>query len=163
MAVGSDDVGSTSTFRLQGADLVLEAFADETIAVNLATGRYYSLDLIGAETLELLALRHDVRAVAEHLALRYDTDRSVIEAAVRGLLARRLVDEGLILVASDAEPSGDLPAVARASVPSPLRPCRSTRTWRISSCWIRSTTSTRPVGGVLLDATDPEPGTPASE
>jgi hypothetical protein len=98
----STDVTPASAFRLQGPDVVLEAFPDETIAVHLGTGRYYSLDLMGAETLELLVSGRDVGAVVEYLAARYRAAPDDVEPAVTDFV-RRLLDEGLVTHAPGAE------------------------------------------------------------
>jgi hypothetical protein len=117
------ELGPGSTFRLHDTHVVLEAFPDETVAANLGTGRYYSIDLMGAETLELLTSGHPLHDVAAHLAERYGADVRVVEDAVTEFAAR-LLDEELIGVASRAEPDDPLPPIARASVPfSP--PCMS--------------------------------------
>jgi hypothetical protein len=110
------DVTPSTTFRLQEPDVVLEAFADETIAVNLASGRYYSLDLMAAEILDLLMSRRDLGAVVEYLAFRYDAEPTEVEAAVERFV-RLLLDEGLVTIAPGADSDGAFPAPSTAGVP----------------------------------------------
>ena len=104
----------TSTFRMPESDIVLEAFQDESIAVNLSVGRYYSLSLVGAEIYDLLTKGCAVEAIVEHLARRYDENAEVVDNAVREFTAR-LLDEGLIAVAPELGSGADVPASERAS------------------------------------------------
>ena len=76
------EVGQDSAFVLQPQDVVLETFVDETVAVHLGTGRYFSIDLIGTEIINLLETGSSVGAVVEHLSTRYDADPKRVEAAV---------------------------------------------------------------------------------
>jgi hypothetical protein len=113
--VERDDLGDGAAFLLQERDVVLEAFADETIAVHLGTGRYFSIDLIGAETLVLLATGSELGTVIAHLAARYDAEPAVVGDAVTEFV-RRLLDEGLILPAQGRRSKVALPPPVRASV-----------------------------------------------
>ena len=111
------DLTPSSAFRQAESDVVLEAFEDETIAVNLATGRYYSIDLIGSETLELLVSGRRLGAVVEHLAVRYGAEPRDVEIAVSAF-ARRLLEEGLVKVMPGAEPGEpDPPSAPAAGIP----------------------------------------------
>ena len=105
----------SSTFRMPESDIVLEAFQDESIAVNLSVGRYYSLSLVGAEIYDLLTQGCALEAVVEHLAHRYDEDPAVIDDAVRDFTAR-LLEEGLIVAAPEEDAGSPLPAPERSSV-----------------------------------------------
>jgi len=109
-------LSSHSFFLPPAADVVLEAFPDETIAVNLETGRYFSLDLMGAETLELLTSGRDLGATVEHLAARYGADPVDVEPAVVDF-ARRALAEGLLRAASECPPAVPLPRPEPAGVP----------------------------------------------
>ena len=48
MAETGSRIAPDARFVLSAKDVVAETFPDETVAVNLATGRYYSLDLPSA-------------------------------------------------------------------------------------------------------------------
>jgi len=109
-----DEAGNPSTFRLQEPDVVIEAFPDETIAVHLGTGRYYSIDLAGADVLELVASGWDEEAIAARLVAHYDADPSEVAVAVTGFVDR-LLDEGLIAPAPGRRPEGDPSAPVRGS------------------------------------------------
>jgi hypothetical protein len=93
-----------SSFVLQPQDVVLESFADETVAVHLGTGRYFSIDAIGAEIVELLQTGNDVGAVVECLVTRHAADAAEVDDAVIEFVGR-LVDEGLVRPAPDGHPS----------------------------------------------------------
>jgi hypothetical protein len=105
-----------SCFAPPTADVVLEAFPDETIAVNLETGRYFSLDLMGAETLELLTSGRDLGATVEHLAARYGADAVDVEPVVVDF-ARRALAEGLLRAGSECPSPVPLPPPEPADVP----------------------------------------------
>jgi hypothetical protein len=69
-----------------------------TVLVELATGRYFSLDPVGARCFELLHEGHDLEAAAAVLAAEYDApaeriradlDALVDQLAERGLVTRR--------------------------------------------------------------------------
>lgn len=110
------DDAELSTIHRQGEDVVIEAFADETIAVHLGTGRYYTIDLIGAETLDPLARGWDLPAIAQYLALRYDADEAVVSDAIEGF-TRQLLDERLICPAPESSAAAPVPAPERATGP----------------------------------------------
>ena len=107
------EVTPSSSFQLQSSDVVLEAFPDETIAVHLGTGRYYSLDLMAAETLDLLVSGREFVAVVEHVAARYQVEPAEVEPAITEL-ATLLVDEGLVTCAPGAAPGTAFPAPSPA-------------------------------------------------
>jgi hypothetical protein len=108
--------GRHATYVPPTSDVVFESFPDETIAVNLETGRYFSIDLVGAEVLELLMSGRELGATIEHVAVRYHTDPIVVELAVVDF-ARRSVAEGLLQPASDRPVAAAFPAPEAAEVP----------------------------------------------
>jgi hypothetical protein len=107
--------GRHSTFAPPTADVVFEAFPDETIAVNLETGRYFSLDPIGAETLELLTSGRELGATIEHLAVRYDADPVGVELAVVDF-TRRSLAEGLLQAACERSSADACPVPEAAGI-----------------------------------------------
>jgi hypothetical protein len=108
-------VGPGATFRLQETEVVIEAFPDETIAVNLANGRYYSINLVGAEALELLVAGHPLEVVVARVAVRYEVDPARVDIAVAEFVAK-LLAEGLLIPAPGERPSGVLPPPVRSAV-----------------------------------------------
>jgi coenzyme PQQ synthesis protein D (PqqD) len=110
-AVEGREVGRESAFVLQPQDVVLESFADETVAVHLGTGRYFSIDLIGAEVIELLGTGAPLGAIVDRLARRYRADATLVDDTVTQFVGR-LLDEGLIQPA---------PGAATTTLPEPER------------------------------------------
>lgn len=105
------EVGRDSAFVLQPRDVVIETFADETVVVHLGTGRYFSIDLIGTEVVELLRNGNQVGVVVDHLSARYGADRDVVDGAVVSFVGQ-LLDEGLIGPDPDGRSSGTIPDAA---------------------------------------------------
>jgi hypothetical protein len=89
-------------FRLL-PDVVVEAFPDETIAVNLASGRYYSVDPVGGEVLARLTSGRTWDAVLLELRARFHGNEDAIEATATEF-TEQLITEGLIAI------DGALPA-----------------------------------------------------
>ena len=109
------DVQPTSAFRLQPRDVVLESFVDETVAVHLGTGRYFSIDLIGTEIINLLETGSPLGAIVQHLSVRYGADPKLVEGAVNQFVGQ-LLDEGLIGPAPVASASATITDASRADV-----------------------------------------------
>jgi hypothetical protein len=103
-------------FVLQAQDVVLESFSDETVAVHLGTGRYYSIDLVGTEVVDLMQTGNPLGRIVGHLATRYGADEGLVDEAVTDFVVR-LLDEGLIRPASGDRPVDALPDVAPAAAP----------------------------------------------
>ena len=85
------------SFRPAGTDVAHERVEDEVIAINLATGAYFSLAGTAADCWTLLAAGADATAVAATVAERYDArarhreirPRSATDPAGSGGAARR--------------------------------------------------------------------------
>jgi hypothetical protein len=110
-----DALTCESTFLLNEPDVVIEAFPDETIAVNLGTGRYYSIDLVGAEILGLLTSGHELGTIVKYLADRYGIEILTVDSAVTDF-ALRLLAEGLIATGPSTAPA-ELPPPGPAAAP----------------------------------------------
>jgi hypothetical protein len=108
-------VGQDSVFVLQPQDVVLETFVDETVAVHLGTGRYFSIDLIGTEIINLLETGSSLGAIVDHLSTRYGADPKLVEGAVDEFVGQ-LLDEELVHPAPHASSSAAIPAAVRADV-----------------------------------------------
>lgn len=79
-----------TTFQLPPSGVVHELFDDEALFINLRTGRYHRADAAGAAV---------VRALLDGVALEALVDADV---SVAGFVTR-LVDEGILVAASDLE------------------------------------------------------------
>lgn len=110
------EVGPDSTFQLLPQDVVLESFVDETVAVHLGTGRYFSIDLIGTEVINLLETGSSVGVVVKHLSVRYGADPKSVEGAIDEFVGQ-LVDEGLVRPAPNASSSATIPEATPADGP----------------------------------------------
>ena len=88
------EVDLRSAFQL-GTEVVTESFADETIAVNLASGRYYSIDPTGGDALQLLVSGPALGDVAAFLTTRYQPGPESIESTLTGFV-QQLITEGLV-------------------------------------------------------------------
>jgi hypothetical protein len=75
--------------------VVFRAFAQETVVLNLETGKYHGLDPIGGRLLEILPRRGSVADAADEIALEYsrpvdevraDVVEFCLELSARGLI-----------------------------------------------------------------------------
>ena len=106
---------SNSAYLLEPRDVVLETFVDETVAVHLGTGRYFSIDLIGTEIINLLQTGSPLGAIVEHVSARYGADPKLVEGAVNQFVVQ-LLDESLVRPAPDASSSTPIADDARAEM-----------------------------------------------
>jgi Coenzyme PQQ synthesis protein D (PqqD) len=78
--------------------VVFRAFAQETVVLNLLTGKYHGLDPVGGRLIELLPRAATLRAAALQIAEEYNRPVEEVEADVvefcRDLQERGLVDFG---------------------------------------------------------------------
>jgi hypothetical protein len=105
------EVRKDSIFVVQAQDVVLESFSDETVAVHLGTGRYFSIDLVGTEIVELIKSGSEVGTIVSCLVTRYGADEAEVDDAVVEFVGR-LIDEGLVRPAPEGHPSSAIPEAA---------------------------------------------------
>jgi hypothetical protein len=98
-------------FQLNGAKIVHEKFDDETVIVNLETGRYYNMLNIGSAIWALAMDGLSQSAIAAAVAGRYPSDAERIAVDVAALL-NDLKAEGLIV----AQPAPGEEKAAASSV-----------------------------------------------
>jgi hypothetical protein len=76
--------------------VVFRAFPHETVLLNVKTGQYHSVDLVGTRFLEVLREAGDVQAASRLLAEEYEQPLARIEADMAAFAAemhgRGLVD-----------------------------------------------------------------------
>jgi Coenzyme PQQ synthesis protein D (PqqD) len=76
--------------------VVYRDFADQTVALNLQTGRYHGLNATAGAMLEALRESPNVAAAAERLAPEWDVERDVLLADLlelcEGLESRGLLE-----------------------------------------------------------------------
>jgi hypothetical protein len=77
------------------AHVVFRQFAQETVVLNLQTGRYHSLNPTGGRMLEVLAKADSIREAAAHLKAEFPEATEVIERDLckfcLALSSRRLI------------------------------------------------------------------------
>jgi hypothetical protein len=79
----------------QPRSVMLRKLDDESVLLNLDSGRYYGLDEVGTHLYELLTSSHSLEAALKLALDEYDVDEVTLRADTAALLAR-LVEEGLI-------------------------------------------------------------------
>ena len=93
-------------WRVSSANIVNETFDDETVVVNLDSGKYYSLTGV-ASVLWAALPSQSVTALVDRVAGHYGLDRSETRREIERFVSS-LADEGLV-VPADPAPAGDAP------------------------------------------------------
>jgi hypothetical protein len=84
--------------------VMLRKLDDESVLLNLDSGRYYGLDEVGTRLYELLTSSPCLETAVRHALDEYDVDEATLRADTATLLTR-LVEEGLIEICdADAGP-----------------------------------------------------------
>jgi Coenzyme PQQ synthesis protein D (PqqD) len=102
------------------SDVAAKVMDGEAIAINLATGTYYSMDGAGAEIWTLIEQGLSLERIAAAVAARYEVSVEQARADVLRLGAE-LIQEGLVVV-SDTPPVSAAAAVSDAGPRHPYRP-----------------------------------------
>lgn len=82
--------------------VVHRRFPNETVVLNLHTGKYHGLNPTAGTMLEALARSGSIAAASAELAAEFDHEPETIEQDVRGLCAA-LLERDLIEIEDDAE------------------------------------------------------------
>jgi Coenzyme PQQ synthesis protein D (PqqD) len=114
---------SESRFRV-GPEIVHETVDGEVIAIDLASGSYYSLAGSGAAAWEVLGSGASEVEIVAALASRFDADEETIAGAVSALLGE-LRESGLIV--GDESAGEAAPALAGSGEKSPFEAPRVER------------------------------------
>jgi hypothetical protein len=96
---------SDQYFECNDPNVIFERFDDETILVNLDSGRYYSLDPVGVVVWELINRPMTVGDLLDKLKAHYDGEAARIETAIREFISL-LEAEGLIRPRREPPPAG---------------------------------------------------------
>jgi hypothetical protein len=75
--------------------VIFRSFAEETVALNLQTGKFHGLNPTAGRMVELAARAHLVREAVPMLADEYGVSEERIASDLEGLL-RSLIDRGLV-------------------------------------------------------------------
>ncbi len=104
-------------FRINDPDVIYQLFADETVAIHLATGAYHSLPGIAGEAfLCLLPAGASLHQIASQLASRYEAEAETIEADL-GRFFTKLEQQSLVVRVKLTGHSA-----SAQELPSPLTP-----------------------------------------
>lgn len=99
MSPPKQDTGSAERLLSSKASIpdhvVFRGFAQETVVLNLLTGKYHGLDPIGGRLIELLPRAATLRAAALQLAQEYNRPAEEVEADVVEF-CRDLEERGLV-------------------------------------------------------------------
>jgi hypothetical protein len=95
----------TERYRVNQPAVIHQTIEGETVIIHLERGLYYSLDEIGAEIWQGLALGSTAAEVSDRLAQRYPAQRADVDTSV-GMLVERLVAEELIVRGERADGNG---------------------------------------------------------
>ncbi|MEM8857425.1 MAG: PqqD family protein [Chloroflexota bacterium] len=87
----------TRNFRINTPGVVHEMIDGEVVIVNLDTGRYYSLDSVGAALWGQFEQYHSVEAITQWVQLQYEDATGTIQADVETFINQLLEDELLIV------------------------------------------------------------------
>lgn len=87
----------TDKFRINAPGVVHEMIDGEVVIVNLDTGRYYSLDSVGAAIWDQLEQYHSAEAVYQWVQLQYAAGPdSSMKEDVEAFISQLLADELLV-------------------------------------------------------------------
>jgi len=84
-----------SRVQIADTEVVARVFDGEAIIINLASGKYYSMDRVGTLAWRLLTGGYSLKDAAALLAGRYGMDEGTVAVDV-GRLADQLMEEGLV-------------------------------------------------------------------
>lgn len=87
-------------------DIVYEVLAGETVILNLATGEYYSLNVTGTRTLQLIEELGDLDAVWATMASEFHVEPEDLGHDL-ALLVQELLARQLIVVGPSTRMAGD--------------------------------------------------------
>lgn len=104
------------------AEVAAKDVDGEAVLINLTTGMYYSMDLVGGYIWSLIEGGHDLDSIAEALTKRYGIEKSVAIKDVQAL-AQQLLEENLVLhkkegAATSLIDPGSAPAPQRYAAPT---------------------------------------------
>lgn len=88
------------------ADQVHRRVGDTVTALNVRTGRYFTMNSTAGVMLAAVGDAPSIGAAAEQMAARYEADPARIEQDLLGL-CRGLVERGLLVVADDEPAEAD--------------------------------------------------------
>jgi hypothetical protein len=99
---------SSTKWSIDHSRVVHEIIADEVVAIDLATGSYYSLDRVGTDVWALIETGADTHQIVRDIGRRYDCSIPEVERAVVSLLDELRQEE--LIVADETFPAEQVTA-----------------------------------------------------
>ena len=90
---------------IQPAVVMLRQMDDESVLLNLDTGRYYGLDDVGTHLYGLIVAAPTLDAAFDAAQREYDVSADALRDDISTLVTR-LVEEGLLEIRDAEEPAG---------------------------------------------------------
>lgn len=87
-------------YRINGSNIIHEAFEDEVIVLNMNNGNYFSLSKTSADIWKLIETGATVPAIVNAMKQRYDGNDSEVETAVTQFV-NQLAEENLVAAVED--------------------------------------------------------------
>ena len=94
---------TVQVYELSGVNIVSENFGGEIVAVNLDSGKYYSILKTGAYVWSALIAHHSIEQIVKVLSNLYQLDSGVVSHDILRFVDQ-LTQEGLIAPAQQATP-----------------------------------------------------------
>lgn len=82
-------------YQLYGSNIVYEMFENEAVAVNLDTGKYYSMRQLSALLWEALLSKYSVESIAEKISTHYAVNLTKVKSDINNFI-EILLKEDLI-------------------------------------------------------------------
>ncbi len=83
-------------FRANTPKVVHEVYEDEVIIINLVSGHYYSIDLVGADVWNGIEKGLDLDALVAGIADKYEGDKDQIKDSIIGFIEQLKVEELIV-------------------------------------------------------------------
>lgn len=99
--------------RINRPKVILEAFDDEVVLVNLDSGNYYTIDKVGVDIWEYIEQGADTDEIVKRVIDAHEADSSHIEVAVLEFVGE-LQQEGLVVPAETQEAESPCTETAHA-------------------------------------------------
>jgi hypothetical protein len=104
-------MNSRQVFTINAPSVVHEIIDGEAVIVNMANGKYYSIDKVGADIWGLIENGANLSQIIEIVSHLYEGSRDGIETSIKRLIAE-MEEEALILAKESTDSTAYTPAPA---------------------------------------------------
>lgn len=121
------DRNSHQSFECNAPDVIFENFGDETVLLNLESGKYYSLNPLAMYFWEVLCQGVAPSEIAAHIAGSYNGNANAQNTGIQalgadlGAMVEQMLSEGLIRPSSTSRAIADA-ASTQAGLPTEFSP-----------------------------------------